>query len=72
MKKINESLKIFKTGFNIKGIEIKKTNESLKIFKAGFNIKGIEKKNIILIKNKIDQINIFGLVKKSSILKSKQ
>ena len=70
MKKINESLKIFKTGFNIKGIEIKKTNESLKIFKAGFNIKGIEKKNIILIKNKIDQINIFGLTKKINLIPS--
>ena len=69
-KKINESLKIFKAGFNIKGLEMKKINESLKMFRAGFNIKGIEKKNIILIKNKIDQINIFGLTKKINLIPS--
>ena len=57
--------------FNINLINSeKKIKQNFKIIKSRFDIKGKEKKKCLLIKNKIDSINIFGLIKKSNLIPS--
>jgi len=38
--------------------------------KAGFGIKGEEKKKVTLIKNRMDSINLFGLIEKTILIPS--
>ena len=57
--------------FNINLINSdKKMKQKLKIINNRFDIKAKEKKKILLIKNRIDSINIFGLIKKSNLIPS--
>ena len=48
----------------------KKVKKILRIAKGGFGIKGKEKQKISLIKNKMDSINLYGLIKTNVILPS--
>ena len=62
--------------FDIENFDIKllspkkKVKKILRIAKGGFGIKGKEKKKISLIKNKMDSINLYGLIKTNIILPS--
>ena len=57
--------------FNINLINSdKKMKQNFKMFKNRLDIKGKEKKKILLIKNRIDSINIYGLIKKSNLIPS--
>ena len=49
---------------------IKKVKKTLKMIRGGFNIKGEEKKKVTLIKNRMDSINLFGLIEKSILIPS--
>ena len=49
---------------------VKKVKKSLKMMKAGFGIKGAEKKKATLIKNRMDSINLFGLIEKTILIPS--
>ena len=57
--------------FSVKLISpIKKVKKTLKMIRGGFNIKGEEKKKLTLIKNRMDSINLFGLIEKSILIPS--
>ena len=49
---------------------IKKPKKTLKMIRGGFNIKGIEKKKVVLIKNRMDSINLFGIIEKTVLIPS--
>jgi hypothetical protein len=66
-KKLKESLKIEKTGFDIEGF-IKDKKELVLVKTEDINLKG-KKKEIILKKSKIEIVNISILDKKEKILK---
>ena len=66
-----EELDIENFDFNLISPKKKiKKQLKLKISKGGFSIKGKEKKKISLIKNKMDSINLYGLIKTNIILPS--
>ena len=49
---------------------IKKVKKTLKMIKTGFSIKGLEKKKVVLIKNRMDSINLFGIIEKTVLIPS--
>ena len=49
---------------------IKKVKKTLKMIKGGFGIKGTEKKKVVLIKNRMDSINLFGIIEKTLLIPS--